>query len=249
VPYSCTGKLAAVLANQPQLLMEAALPGLSEMKVAESRESLSRVSASLNLAMLMLSGAVACVYLGVNRSFVVRWVGREQYAGVTLTWLIAANMLLRHWNTTAAYTIFCFGHERQISITTLLDGAVTVLTSVGLIKVFGVIGAPIGSLLGVCLMSLPRNLSTLARETGVSASTLIASLWPWFWRFLIAAVVAAKLGQFGTPDITSLAVITIVVFLVYALLILPVAMRSPLWTYVGPRINGLFRRVPVVEAG
>jgi O-antigen/teichoic acid export membrane protein len=247
VPYSCTGKLANVLANQPQLLMDSAMPGLSEMKVADSRESIFRVSTALNLGMLMLSGAVACVFVTVNKSFVASWVGPDQYAGFTLSWLIATNMLLRHWNLTATYTIFCFGYERQISLTTLIDGAVTVGTSIVLIKFLGLIGAPLGSMLGVCLVSLPRNLSALAAETGVSIFTLAASLWPWFWRFLIPALAGSVVVKLWAPHLSVLALIAIAVSLLYVALMLPLAIRSPLWPYAAPRINGFFRTVGIAE--
>jgi O-antigen/teichoic acid export membrane protein len=247
VPYSCTGKLANVLANQPQLLMDAALPGLSEMKVADSRQSLFRVSTALNLAMLMLSGAVVCVFLTINKGFVGWWVGPDQYAGFTLSWLIAMNMLLRHWNLTAVYTIFCFGYERHISLTTFIDGFVTVVSSVVLVKFLGLIGAPLGSILGVSLVSLPRNLSALAKETGVSILTLAASLWPWFWRFFIVALAGSALVKLWEPHLSLLPLVAVGVSLAYVAMMIPVAIHSPLWVYIAPRINGFCRKVRIAE--
>src|SRR5262249_23164704 len=70
VPYACAGKLISVLANQPNVLMQNALPALSEMRTSESRARLFQVSSALSLAMLALSGAVVCVVLIVNQGFV-----------------------------------------------------------------------------------------------------------------------------------------------------------------------------------
>ncbi|MEE9212254.1 MAG: oligosaccharide flippase family protein, partial [Phycisphaeraceae bacterium] len=100
VPFVCTGKLISVLTNQPHLLMQAAGPALSEMRMGEPKARLFQVSSALTQAMLMASGAVACAVLAVNQGFVTWWVGADQYAGLPLTVLLVLVMLLRHWNTT-----------------------------------------------------------------------------------------------------------------------------------------------------
>src|SRR5271170_4492853 len=73
VPYAMTQKLIAVLWNQPQMIMEMAAPGLSQMKTSESRERIFRVCNALAVGMLTAAGAVACVTLAVNHSFVSWW--------------------------------------------------------------------------------------------------------------------------------------------------------------------------------
>ena len=65
VPYTCTGKLVSVLANQPQALLDAALPGLSEVKAGESKEHVFRVTTALTQASLMIAGAVACTVVAI----------------------------------------------------------------------------------------------------------------------------------------------------------------------------------------
>jgi len=235
VPYFCTGKLIAFLANQPHVLMQAAGPGLSEMKVGESRQRLFHVCSALSQAMLLVSGGIVCLVLTVNQGFVGWWVGVEQYGGYTLSVLLLLNMLLRHWNTTAVYTIFCFGYERRISLTTLLDGLVTVSGSVILVWLLGPIGAPLGSILGVCLVSLPGNLSALARESGVSVVTFMRSLWPWFWRLVILVVGAGVVARAWAPNtFLALAVTAASTILIYSALMLPVALQSHLGVYLRP---------------
>ena len=81
VPYVITGKLAAVLANQPQLLMQAAEPGLSEIKTGENRERAMQVSSALAEAMLIFSGGLVCIVLAVNEGFITWWVGAAQWGG------------------------------------------------------------------------------------------------------------------------------------------------------------------------
>ena len=244
VPFVCTGKLIAVLANQPQALMQAAGPALSEMKVGESRQRIFQVCTALNQAMLMVSGAIVCLVLTVNQGFVGWWVGEEQYGGFALSALLLLSMLLRHWNTTAVYAIFCFGHERRISLTTLLDGVVTVVGSVIFVWLFGPIGAPIGSILGVCLVSLPANLSALARESETSVAIFVRSLWPWFWRLVILVVGAGVVARAWAPNtFLALAVTAASTVLIYSALMLPVALQSHLGIYLRPWMTPILMKL------
>lgn len=88
VIYSCTAKLVTVLQNQPQTLAGVALPGLSQMKTAESRERILQATTSLTQAMLLLAGAVFCIVFATNQQFVTTWLGAGFFGGMTLTALI-----------------------------------------------------------------------------------------------------------------------------------------------------------------
>ena len=77
VPYACTAKLIQVLANHPQMLMQAAAPALSEMRMSERRERLATTTSALTRAMLVLSGAIACVVVAAQPGL-RRVVGRTR---------------------------------------------------------------------------------------------------------------------------------------------------------------------------
>jgi len=243
VPYACTQKLIGVLSNQPHMIMEMAAPGLSQMKTSESRESIFRVCNALALGMLTASGAVACVTLAVNHSFVSWWLGERQFGGPLLTASFAASMLLRQWNNTSVYTIFALGYERRISITTLADGIVSLSSGLLFVWWLGPIGAALGSILGVCLVSLPGNLLALAGELQVSIFTVASSIWSWFWRFLIVAAFAGVLGLRWRANLPYIAGTACVIGVVYALVMLPMVMDSHLRMYIPSRVTRLWDAV------
>jgi O-antigen/teichoic acid export membrane protein len=243
VPYACTQKLIMVLANQPHMIMEMAAPGLSQMKTSESHERIFRVCNALALGMLTASGAVVCVVLAVNHSFVSWWLGERQFGGPLLTAAFAVSLLLRQWNTTSVFTIFALGYERRISITTLGDGIVSVLAGLVLVRWLGPIGAAIGSILGVCLVSLPGNLSALAKELQVSIFAVISSIWSWFWRFLIVAAFAGILGLRWRANLPYIVGTTCLTGLLYALVMLPMIMESHLRIYLPPQATRLWDAV------
>jgi O-antigen/teichoic acid export membrane protein len=244
VPYACTAKLISVMSNQPQLLIQAAGPALSQMRAGESRDRLPQVCIALAQAMLMISGAVVCVVLAVNQGFVARWVGAEQFGGLALTALITLSMLLRHWNVTLGYALFSFGHEKRLCATALADGLITVGAIAAFVSLFGIVGAPLGSLLGVSCISLPLNVRALAREANVPFKELIRPLLPWFGRFAVLAVAAGAMARVWSPATLPLIGLTVAaVGLVYALAMFPVALREPLGSYVRPRLPKFGLRV------
>jgi len=243
VPYACTQKLIGVLANQPHMIMEMAAPGLSQMKTSESREVIFRVCNALALGMLSVSGVVACVALAVNHSFVSWWIGERQFGGPLLTIAFVASMLLRQWSNTSMYTIFALGYERRISITTLIDGMVSLSAGLVLVRWLGPIGAPCGSILGICLVSIPGNLSALARELEVSIFAVAASIWSWFWRFVIVAVFAGVLGLWWHASFLYIAATASITGLIYTAVMLPMIMQSHLRLYIPERITRVWDAV------
>ena len=81
VVYACTGKLVSLLANQPQLLLQTALPALSEMRGAAARERLDQVARSMTQLLFVASGGIVAVVLVANERFVTWWVGAANLAG------------------------------------------------------------------------------------------------------------------------------------------------------------------------
>ena len=235
VPYACTAKLITVLSNHPQLLMQAAGPALAEMRSSVPRAQLARVALALTRAMLILSGGVACFVLAANRPFVDWWVGAEQFAGMRLTLLLLAAMLCRHFATTMTYALFSFGHERRLSLTAITDGVVTLVVTAFLVSFtgLGLISAPIGSLAGVLLVTIPACGIALARELEVTPLALLSSQRGWAIRFAVASTItflaARFLEGYGTAGLVGIAVQAAIV---YAALMWPLALEAPLGPYV-----------------
>jgi O-antigen/teichoic acid export membrane protein len=254
VPYSCTGKLPAVLANQAQILMQVATPGLCELKSGESREKLLHALVALTRGMLAYSGLVFCVVLVVNQWFVTWWVTAGEYGGFWLTAAILINILFVHWDTTAAYSVFAFGHQRRISLTNMGNGIVTAGGALALTMWLGPIGAPLGSLAGTCLVGLPCNLTVIARDTGVTVPQLIrAMIGSWSWRFALVAAGTYWLVRLWTPHtLVGAAAAALLVTAVYSAIMLPGLMRSPLGNYLRPLLAQLqrppARSIPIAEA-
>ncbi|MDQ2922051.1 MAG: oligosaccharide flippase family protein, partial [Acidobacteriota bacterium] len=244
VPFVITGKLIGVLSNQPQMLMAAAGPALSEMRMAESRERLAEVCTALSQAVLLLSGGVVCVVLAINQGFVTRWVGAGQYGGSWLTVLILFSMLLRHWNSSVAYTLFCFGYERRLCLTAVIDGAVSVGAVFLFVRLYGLVGAPMGMITGACLVSLPANLWARAQESHMSIWELLLPLMPWFLRFIILAASILFLSRVWIPNNFLLIGLTAsATAILYFAVMFPLTLRFPLGQYVRPRLFPLRARL------
>lgn len=244
VPYACTGKLVTVFAHHPQLLMHAAQPALTELRVSASKDRLATVATALTQAMLMMSGALAVVILSFNQFFVGWWVGPDQYGGKWLTIAFILMMLLRHWNIASVYTLFCFGYERQISLTGLFDGILTAGGTALFVWKWGPIGAPVASIAGVVLVSLPLNVRAVAHEMGLTVRGFLAAISPLLLRVVaIGALASALSAWFDARSLGGALLVAGPVAALYAAAVLPLAWTGPVGPYIRmalPRIERAF---------
>jgi len=244
VPYACTAKLINVLANQANILMHTATPGLCEMKTAESQPRIFQALVALNHGILTFTGLICCTVLLVNQWFVTWWVTAGQYGGFLLTGVILLSVLFGQWKAMTAYTVFCFGYQRRLSLTNLANGLVTAVSSVGFTILLGPVGAPVGSLAGTFLVSLPFNLWIIARDTGVSVAHLVgAMVGGWVWRLaLIGAAVWSVAIRWSPKNVAEAAAAVVCVAAVYLLVMIPNVMRSPLGSYLRPYLSSVRRK-------
>jgi len=244
VPYAMTNKLYSVLSNQPNLVMQAAAPGLAEARTATDAATRLTISIALGQGMLTLTASIVIVIIAINHSFVSWWLGAAQYAGLLLTVLLGLLLFLRHWNTTLVYTLFSFGHERRIALVALADGVLTVFLCVVLARRLGLIGLPLGSIIAVLLTSLPLNLSGLHKDTGASLLRILGAHFWWQWRALVlAGVAAASSGYFVDSGLASVICKGAIAALACVCVLGPLMLKPPLGPYIRPRMDPLLRRL------
>ena len=251
VPYACTAKLVMLLGNQPQLFMQTALPALSELRASAPRERLVEVSTAMTQLMLLASGGIVVLVLVVNEAFVTWWVGAARYGGLDLTILLVAGMLIRHWNITAVYTLFCFGYERRLALTAMAEGAAALAAMLLLIPLFGMSGGAMATLLSTCIVALPLNLRALVREQDVSLLTFLGPLRSSALRLaIVLAAVVALVSIWDIRGVWAAAGSALAAGAVYALVMWPMLFAPPLGPMVvhhlqplTPFVPGLSRRL------
>lgn len=246
VAYACTSKAVSILINQPRMLVLAALPGLSQMRAGESRERVLQVCTSLTQATLLFSGLLATGVLASNGAFVGWWVGADKYLGHGISALFVLNMVLRLLANALAIPTFAFGDERRIALTSLADGALAFVLGAAGVKLWGPVGAPLGALAGLLLVSLPGHLRAMARHAGSSVGGLLRPLLPWGSRTVGVGALCAGLAFAWRPEgILGLAALSATAVLLYAVVVGPVAFHGPLEAYVRPRWDAVLARLPM----
>jgi len=244
VPYACTGKLASILANQAQILMQTATPGLCELKASEQPKRLFQALVGLSQILLTFSGLVFCLVLVVNQWFVGWWVNAAQYGGSALTVAILINIVFVHWNTVAAYGVFCLGHQKRIALTNLGNGIATAGGCLVFAHFWGPVGAPLGSLVGTCLVGLPFNLRRIARDTGVSVFGLVGeTLGSWFVRFApLAALCTIVAQQWSPKNLFEAAGVSFAIAGLYLAVMIPFLLRSSVGSHIRVLWSSLLHR-------
>ena len=243
-PYAITDKLVTMLNNVPLMIMSSAQPALSELSLSSDRGRLSDVCIALTRVVLLVSGLVAGVVIVVNQGFVSWWIGPRQFAGSTLVFLLVGDMIVSHWTTATAYSLFSFGYERLISLVSIIHGGIAVVLTVVLTKHLGLIGAPIASIAARAVFALPVLLVAVARATSGTVRGPLLSVFSWVWRiclFAAGAVASTRLWRPRSP--VALVAAGLAAALAYILLTLPLLLTEPLGAYVRPRFAALRQRL------
>jgi O-antigen/teichoic acid export membrane protein len=247
VTYNCTVKLAMVFSNQPLILASTALPGLSQMKTSEPRERVFQVSTSLGQAMFLFSGLIVCVIFSTNQFFVSMWVGPQFFGGIQLTVLFLLSMLLRHLDVVLAQSLFAWGYEKPMSIKAVADGVVSVAIAYFSVHKFGIMGAALGLLGGVLLVSLPTNMVLFSREFGIPLPKILAPYVPYAWRLGVVCCFGHFIARYFQPrTYPFLFAVSAMVVSVYIALTAPYVLRTPLGSYVMGVIDRTWGRFTAV---
>jgi O-antigen/teichoic acid export membrane protein len=243
VVYACTMRLITLCTFQVTGVATVAGPALSELRESGSHGALLRASAALGQLTLLTSGLVACVLLIGNEGFVTWWVGAGQYGGSLLTSLLLAAMLLRHLAFTFAHILMCLGKEKPLALIILGDGMVIVAATALLAPALGLLAAPVGSLLGVSLVSLPLFAALLVRQCNFSLASLLTAYLPWVWRFALLATGLGWLSGVWIPSgLLQVGLTAAAVAALYAGVMLTGVVHTPLWAYLQPRLAALRAR-------
>jgi O-antigen/teichoic acid export membrane protein len=238
VPYAMTEKLPSVLANKPQLVMETAAPALSELKAGGRKAHLIRVSVALTELILLVSGAVACLVLAVNRGFIGWWVGGKLFGGDWLTLLVVLNMVFRHWIAANGYTLYCLGKERVLTLVQLSEGILGVGLAILLGLQLGMVGVALGSLIAVVVFGLPVTLGFLARELNIGTTGLLKPLVPWAWRSIVLGTLAWQFGsRVPLSSFIDLAAASSLTLILYGAVMWPLVQSGTLGDYLIPRLE------------
>jgi len=247
VVYACTGKLVTLLANQPQLFLQTALPALSELRGAAARERLNQVSRSMTQLLFLASGAIVTLVVVVNEGFVSWWVGPSRFGGFPLTAALVAGMFVRHVNFAAVYTLFCFGYERRLALTSVADGVAGVAAMLVLVPALGPVGAAIGLAAATALVSLPANLRALGRETGLPPLAFLAFWKGWALRLAVVLVAALGLRTVTAGEGWAVVPVALAVGALYLAVMVPELSRPPLGPMLAERLGSWGAVVPALR--
>jgi O-antigen/teichoic acid export membrane protein len=236
--YAATAKLVVILSGLVQTLCMAVVPGLSDLRAAD-REAVPRAIVAYTQMVMLVSGWLGCLALAANAGFVGWWVGRAFDLGGGVLVMLVAGMVLRHFNNCLAVALFASHRERSLYAVTFADGLVTAGVAVATAAAVGPEWLPVGSLVGVCAVSIPMNLWLLRTSGAVAPKRLAAGLGWWAVRWSVLAGGAAFVGAAASQEFWSLAALALGVTAGYAAVMAPSAQAREVGEYLAPVVARL----------
>ena len=169
------------------------LVGLAQLAGEQQTKRLKDAIVVMVRVYLALAGAVACVVLAANPSFVRRWVGPDLFAGSLANTLIAILAIAMTFGHAVAVIPSVLGQRLQIGMATLGCGLLHVVLAITLGMRFGVVGVLAAGVVSHGIVFGLLAWRPFARATKMSEAGLITDVVrPWIIRAapMIALAVA-----------------------------------------------------------
>lgn len=197
-----TAKLGRWLMQFCWVPCDSGLVGLAQLSGEDRLDRVRATSVAMLRVYLGLAGAVACIVLAANRSFVAFWVGSEFFAGRFTNGLVAASILALSLSHGVSVVAAVLGKRLEVGVYTLAAGVV----HVGFAYVFGtlwglpgVVAATIVTQMFIVVPGVVRHLRQVSGLTRAAAVTEV--LMPWLKGFAPVGVVALAFGVLVWPPV------------------------------------------------
>jgi Na+-driven multidrug efflux pump len=203
-----TGKLPHLLTNMSWVPGDSSMVGLANLAGEDRPERVNDAVTAIFRVYLGLAGAGACAVLAANGAFVGAWVGADLFAGLQVTVILAALMIVATLVHGAAAIASVLGMRMRVGLATLVAGVLQVALAFVLARRLGLLGVPLAALCIQAAALLPFLVRTLAR-TGFGMRAMIGDLlWPWALRSVPLMVVCVTLGHLfrDVPFVVAVAI-------------------------------------------
>ena len=196
---ACTNKLAQSLLQFSWIPCDNGLVGLAQLAGEQQTKRLKDAIVVMVRVYLALAGAVACVVLAANPSFVRRWVGPDLFAGSLANTLIAILAIAMTFGHAVAVIPSVLGQRLQIGMATLGCGLLHVVLAITLGMRFGVVGVLAAGVVSHGIVFGLLAWRPFVRATRMSEAGLITDVVrPWIIRAAPMIALAVALDWFVT---------------------------------------------------
>jgi len=199
--YAIAQRLAEALLNLTNQLHTFLLPAVVSRAVDgdfERQQSLMIKATRFQLAIAMcLCGAVAALAQVLIRA----WIGASAQESVRVTQLLAVSVVLRAWTAMPITMLQGTGHHRFVAVAASLCAVANLLLSIPLIKMFGLIGVALGTIVPVAIFALAifaRSCAVVRLSVGQGLRQIV---WPTIWPAAIVVVVLFSISGALPPGL------------------------------------------------
>jgi O-antigen/teichoic acid export membrane protein len=190
--YVLTRRAAEIASMFLARLGGAVFAGFANLVGTGDRRRASSVLREVEHIYLAAGVLMMAVYLAMNQTFMLLWVGEEQYGGQLLTMLLGISILVAGYAALVLYLYGATGRIAESAYLTFGEAVARVALMAGLLLVLGLWGLP----LAVLLTTIPLSMITIRRlgaELGEEAGERVME-WRSYAGMALLLAVAAVAG-------------------------------------------------------
>ena len=246
--WTVAQRLADMVLRITNQLNEVLFPVVVDCDTTQRDDRLREVLVQGTKISLALAVPTAGALALLAEPLVLAWIGPAFADAAMLVQVLAAVVLVRVGTATAATVLKGAGHIRLLAWSTGATAVVNVVLSIVLLRLYGLPGVAIATLIPVTVRALVVLLPVACTRVGISVYAFVArAVWPAVWPGVLSLGLLAMVREEVAPSLIQCALYSAGSGVAYAVLFLGVAIgRDDRRRYVS-KLRGL-RRLPALNA-
>jgi O-antigen/teichoic acid export membrane protein len=197
----------------------------------------------LSLAMVIPMVTAICL---LARPLVDAWVGPKFAQSVPIIYILSGALIFRVGNSTATTLLKGAGRHRLLTIANVALGASNLGLSIALVRVLGLVGVALGTLIPLGIVSTLILFPAACRRVNIPMSQVLsAAVWPAVWPVSVMAVFLVTTRNFAGVGPVSVAVQAIMAGAIYVTIFLWLAIDRDERQWYLSKAKQLLRRPAV----
>ncbi len=182
-------RLAELTQRLTNQLNDVLFPAIVDSDESRRQERLTRIFVTATRLSVATVLPVAGSLFLLARPLITAWVGKEFAGSVLVTQLLAVIVAIRVGNATASTVLKGAGRHRMLTATNVATAVVNLVLSLLLVRVVGLVGVALGTLIPVTLAAVFILFPAACARAGIPLSRALATaVWPAVWPALVMAV-------------------------------------------------------------
>lgn len=153
--YSFNSKIKDIIFSIPDRISSATIPTIADMQSNSNISEKKKYPIIILIFSIELSFICSFGLFIFNKSIIELWIGKEMFGGQLLTTAFCIVLIMNVFRNTISNLVFSTGEIKTVNYCSMFETCLKIPIAIAFMKLMGVIGLPIASIIIILFMSGP----------------------------------------------------------------------------------------------